>query len=177
MKKLAIAVLFLLQACATRSTFDCPDLRALGRASVVRTVAHENGRPAARGRALAGWDDPYNREMPHVRAGTWEYWYDDGAKRAAVTYALSCYIQCCSPGPCPQVHDYPTGSFILWHRSGAKLGQGTFHTIEQHVDTSCEGGDDTKAGVVSNTSRFWREDGSAMTLDEARASGLLLPGW
>jgi len=155
------------------------------RKTELRTFRHPNGAVFARGRGLdASWDDEYElwgsnykREVPATRVGKWEYFYPDGAKKAEVTYALSCYIQCCTPGPCPQIHDYPVGAFVLWYPSGRKLGEGSFVTMTQHINTSCSGGDDTKIGRLSPTSRFWREDGQPMTVEEARAAGYLFAGW
>lgn len=150
-----------------------------------RTFRHPNGALSARGRGLpSDWDldkEPWKnydkREIPATRAGKWQFFYADGARKAEVTYALSCYIQCCSGGSCPQIHDYPAGNFVLWYPSGRKLGEGSFVTVTQHVETSCQGGDDTKIGRLSPDSRFWREDGRPMTIEEARASGYLFAGW
>lgn len=152
---------------------------------MLRTFRHSNGVVSATGRGLSSsWDDKYERrdgnykrEVPATRFGKWQYFYADGSKRAEVTYALSCYLQCCSGGPCPQIHDYPVGNFVLWYPSGRKLGEGSFVTVSQHVNTSCEGGDDTKVGRLAPGSRFWREDGRTMSMEEARAAGYLFAEW
>jgi hypothetical protein len=177
-----VAVLAL--RCASRSAFDCPDLRSLERQTELRTFRYSNGAVSASGHGLpSNWDNEYEmdsierREVPAIRTGNWQYFYADGTKKAAVTYALACYIQCCTPGPCPQIHDYPVGNFEVWYPSGRKLAEGSFVAITRHVDTSCEGGDDTKAGRLSPDSRFWREDGRPMSVEEARATGYLFAGW
>ncbi len=180
-----VAITMSLGLGCARSLFECPATRAVQRQTELRTFRHSNGVVSATGRGLASswddeyesWDSSYKREVPATRLGTWQYFYPDGSKRAEVTYALSCYIQCCSGGLCPQIHDYPVGQFALWYPSGKKLGEGSFATIWYHVETSCEGGDDTKVGRLSPDSRFWREDGHPMTTEEARASGYLFPSW
>lgn len=159
MKRAAVVAVVILAGCASRSAFDCPDLAAAARSAAARTIRDAQGRVTASGRAL--------ERLPDVRTGAWTFWYENGAKRAEVTYALACYIQCCTGGPCPQVHDYPLGAFRAWYPSGRRLAEGTFVAVPRHVETSCQGGDDTKEGRLSKESRFWREDGSPMTLDEA----------
>ncbi len=171
--------------CTSRAVLKCPDERWVERQAEFRTVRYPDGAVLARGRGLpSGWDDEYERwgssykrEVAATRIGKWEYFYADGAKRAEVTYEVSCFIQCCSGGPCPQIHDYPIGSFQLWYPSGRKLGDGSFVAVTKHVDTSCEGGDETKVARLAPSSRFWREDGEPLSVDEARASGYLFHGW
>jgi len=183
-RSLIPASLALLFACSSQRAVDCPDLSVVKRAAELRTFRYPNGAVAAAGLGLPdSWDDEferwglYKRDVPAVRMGLWKYFYANGAKRAEVSYALACYIQCCTAGACPQVHDYPIGTFRVWYPSGGKLAEGSFRAVSWHVETSCEGGDDTTIGRLSPDSRFWREDGSTMTLAEARAVGQLLAGW
>lgn len=181
---LATLGLSLLFACSSRRALDCSNLRSAQRTAELRTFRHPNGGASAAGLGLPeSWDHEferwgvYKRDVPAIRVGLWKYFYANGAKRAEVSYVLACYIQCCTGGPCPQVHDYPMGAFRLWYPSGRKLAEGSFTPVKWHVETSCEGGDDTTIGRLSSESRFWREDGSTMTVAEARASGQLLAGW
>ena len=180
-----VVVVSLAVGCASRSPFECAGTDELERQTQLRTFRYPNGAVSATGRGLdSGWDDDYERwgssykrEVPATRTGKWLYFYPNGTKKAEVTYTLSCYIQCCSGGPCPQIHDYPVGNFALWYPSGSKLGEGSFVTITRHVETSCERGDHTNVGQLSPNSHFWRENGDPMTVEEARASGYFFAGW
>src|ERR1044072_7813611 len=141
----AVALL-LLAACLHRHHNDCSDLNVFMRDAEIRRVVDAHGTLLAIGRGLPrGWDravDPWTgadqreRNQP-VRVGTWTYLYGDGSKRAEVTYEVSCYIECCSCCPCPQLRDYPAGRFTLWYPSGRKLGEGTFEPEKIHVSTNC----------------------------------------
>jgi hypothetical protein len=177
-RALVVGITAVLTACASSGSFsECPEAMN-GARREMRTFLHPNGKVLARGLGLAkSWDEPLPRSVAATRLGRWEYFYEDGSKRAEVRYALACYIECCFAGPCPQLHDYPIGAFKLWYPSGRLLGEGTFVTVTRHVDTSCEGGDYTKDARISSESRFWREDRSPMTLADARAAGLLLADW
>jgi hypothetical protein len=182
---LATVVASLAFACASRPSVDCRNLRSVEREAQLRTFRYPNGTVSATGRGLPeSWDDEFERwataskrDVPATRVGRWRYFYAAGTKRAEVSYALACYIQCCTGGACPQIHDYPVGAFRLWYPSGRKLAEGSFVAVKWHVETSCEGGDDTTVARISSDSRFWREDESAMTVGEARAAGYLLAGW
>lgn len=174
---LTLFLVVLVAGCATPSLFECPNLPKLARDAQERVVHYDDGTLRARGSGLPEtWDDSY-RDFPVLRAGRWTYWYRGGQKWAEVTYSLTCYLQCCVAGPCPQVRDYPSGTFTLWYPSGAKLAEGSFHTIMEHVDTNCEGGDKMQGGMITSSSLFWREDGSPLTAREARDAGLVPFGW
>lgn len=181
---LGIVVACFAAGCVSRRLHECPDARTARRIAVRRTFRHPNGAVFARGWGMdSGWDyeveqwDPTTRrDVPARRVGKWTYFYEDGSRRAVVTYEISCFIQCCAAGTCPQLDDYPV-AFEVWYPSGRKLGKGSFYTVTHHVNTSCQSGDDTRVARMSPDSRFWREDGSAMTADEARGAGYLFKGW
>jgi hypothetical protein len=168
-------ILLIFFACASAPPSPlCRDLARLENNAVPRhqTVSGLSGA----GRGLPeSWDDFefVERTRIPVRVGEWTYVHPNGKQAAQLTYALSCYVQCCTPGPCPQVHDRPVGPFRFWYPSGAKLAEGTFVDARVHVDTSCEGGDDTVVGRVSDTSKFWRENGDPVSVEDAVRDGLL----
>jgi hypothetical protein len=177
-RSFALFTVLLAGACSYPLATECGDTRHYERQTEVRTFRHPNGVVSATGRGMrAEWDDPFSSELPTVRFGPWTYQYDNGVKRAEVTYAIGCYLHCCTAGPCPHPYDYPVGAFTIWYPSGKKLGEGAFAAAPRHFDTNCEGGATGRGGRVAESSKFWREDGSEMTLPEARATGLLLPGW
>lgn len=164
---MAAGLALLLASCSFSST-GCPNLNEISRSTTLHTLRHANGAVAARGRRVRDWN---------ARVGRWTFWYEGGGKRAEAMYAVSCYLHCCSAGPCPQVHDYPVGGFTVWYPSGRKFAQGTFDTVSRHVETSCAGGAYTQGARISPATRFWREDGSPMPFEEGRVSAYLLPDW
>jgi hypothetical protein len=165
-------------ACSTHSLFECPDLQRLGRQAQRTTFKDSAGNIVASGRHLGGsWriDDrlpPWQNVIP---IGDWTTWYPNGQMRSRVTYALSCYIQCCSGGPCPQVHAYPAGDFEIRHPSGSLKARGTFVPFRQHVETSCEGGDSTMSSRPSAASGAWDENGNEVPMDVRFIKDDLLP--
>jgi len=166
-----LLLLLSLTACASYDHSVCPDLHRLERRAALTTFRDSDGVAVASGRHLdSGW-----RVADHLPAwqnvtpvGPWEYRYPNGQLRARFTYALSCYIQCCSGGSCPQVHAYAVGPFELWYPNGAPRARGSFLARRQHVDTSCEGGDTTTRSVPSSDTQSWNEAGALIPFD-ARA--------
>ena len=150
----------------------------MGRHAEFTTFKDSAGNVVASGRHLAGgWrvDDrlpPWQNVIP---AGVWTTWNSNGKIRGRITYALSCYIQCCSGGTCPQVHAYPIGEFEVWHSNGVLKARGTFVPFRQHVDTSCAGGDSTMISRPSSASRAWDENGNEVPMDITVIRNDLLP--
>ena len=161
-------ILVLLFGCASQSGWECPDLQRLARTARSETFRYPDGSLAADGAHLPGWQQGLAGRVPAWQnvtpVGTWHYFYESGRRRATITYALSCYIECCSGGPCPQVHAYPVGDFTLWYESGAVRAKGSFVASREHVDTSCEGGDFTLRARTSPETKAWDEQGELLNL-------------
>ena len=178
MRKIAAFLILSLVGCVSRTTFDCPDVARLERRALQETFRDASGTPVASGRHLG----PSWRVADHLPewqnltpVGAWTYWYPNGQVRARLTYGLSCYIQCCTGGPCPQVHAYPIGPFEFFYPSGELRARGTFIASRQHVDTSCKGGDATIRGVASVDSQARDESGKPVPLNPSALLQELLP--
>jgi hypothetical protein len=178
MRFTAICIVLLLTACSTQNLFECPDLKRMGRQAEFTTFKDPSGNIVASGRHLDdGWHvdarlPPWQNVIP---IGIWTTWYPNGQMRGRVSYALSCYIQCCTIGPCPNVHAYPVGEFEFWHSNGALKARGAFVPFRQHVETGCEGGDSTTMARPSPASRGWDEKGNEIPLDMTVIKNELLP--
>jgi hypothetical protein len=149
-------------------------MRRIAQRAEMRTLAHPDATVRARGKALPG--DPNFLDPERLaRTGRWEYWYPNGVKRAEIAYALICFHYC-GTIPSTMTSDHEVGPFTIWYPSGRKLGQGTFQIVRRRVVNNCTGGAETDDGQMVDT-KWWREDGTEMTLADARLTGLLLPGW
>jgi hypothetical protein len=176
--RIAAALLILLIGCASGAPFDCPDLSRLEQSAQHDTFRAADGAIIASGRHLGhSWRiaDHLPDWQNLTPLGTWTYWYPSGQVRARLTFDLSCYIQCCTAGQCPQVHAYPVGAFEFFYPSGQPRARGTFIPARRHVDTSCEGGDFTMRGAASGDSRAWSESGQVIPLDATALLQELLP--
>jgi len=150
----------------------------MGRESEFTTFKDSAGNVVASGRHLThGWrvDDRLPPWENVVAVGVWTTWYPNGQMRGRVSYALRCYIHCCSAGPCPQVGAYPVGEFEFRHSNGALKARGTFVPFRLHVETNCQGGDTTTSSRPSPESRAWDESGNEIPMDVRLIKNDVLP--
>src|SRR5688572_4305807 len=171
MRTPAALLILLLVGCSSRMTLDCPDVARLELSARQDTFRDANGAVIASGRHLGqSWRvaDHLPEWQNLTPVGAWTYWHLNGQVRARLTYGLSCYIQCCAGGPCPQVHAYPVGPFEFFYPSGELRARGNFTASRQHVDTSCEGGDTTTRGASAD-SQARDELGKPVPLDPQRS--------
>ncbi|MCM2317490.1 MAG: hypothetical protein NDJ92_20260 [Thermoanaerobaculia bacterium] len=179
MNKFLLPFLVVFFGCSTSSPFECPNVGKLEASALPHAFHDEQGHLIATGKSRSrDWriDDRLPDFQNLIPVGRWEYWYPSGKLKAHVSYGLSCFLQCCTGGLCPQVHAYPRGAFELWFESGRRRATGTFVAERRHVSTSCEGGDFTMRATLSGDSKAWDESGEPITLDATALVEELLPG-
>ncbi|ALM08558.1 hypothetical protein SB49_12640 [Sediminicola sp. YIK13] len=98
---------------------------------------------------------------PHrARIGVWEEFYEKLKIKAKGKYESDFFVQCCIGGPCDMYYSYKVGEWVYYHTNGQIKAKGVFRIRRKKIETSCEGGDYIKAGVVTDAWVFFDENGN-----------------
>lgn len=100
------------------------------------------------------------------RIGLWSEFYENGKLKESGNYKLDTYVECCSSGLCDGYYSYKIGEWIYYYDNGQLKAKGTYRIEKKHKKTNCEGGDKINFSFVTDSWKFFDENGKEITPSE-----------
>lgn len=82
-------------------------------------------------------------------------YFRNGEKKYEGSYNIGSFVNCCFAGYCMMFYPYKTGHWEYYYENGQLKATGNYVNPLEHMDTSCEGGDDYFANRISIDWKFY----------------------
>ena len=76
-----------------------------------------------------------------IKKGLWKHYYNNGDLFSKGEYTPTFYTTCCAGGPCTIEYSFKSGLWVYMHDKVNILGTGVYFNYQDHINTTCFGGD------------------------------------
>lgn len=109
-------------------------------------------------------------------------YFDNGNKKFDGSYKIGSFVNCCFAGYCMMFYPYKSGQWKYYYNNGQVKAFGTYLNSLEHMDTSCEGGDDYYTNRISEDWKFYDTEGnlvepSEKVIEELEAVNTFISYW